>query len=103
MKDVSSKTADRSRDISAWRSVQGGRSGRIYKLSNPPTPSSPPGTLGLSTEIREPALQHSLSGDGRNTVEKDRRGWCGTVAFQNGGRVGKLLGDKSTQRQSPSV
>lgn len=81
----------------------GGRSGRIYRLSNPPTPSSPPGILGLFTEIRELVLQHSLSGDGRNTMEKARKGWCGTVAFQNDGRVGELLGDKSTQRQSPSV
>lgn len=81
----------------------GGRSGRIYRLSSPPTPSSPPGILGLSTEIRELVLQDSLSGDGRNTVEKDKKHCCETVAFQNGGRVGELLGDKSTQRQSPSM
>lgn len=53
---------------------------------------------------RELTLQHSLSGGDRNTVEKDRRGWCGAVAFQSGRRVGKLLGGKSTLslRASPT-
>lgn len=52
--------------------------------------------------IWDPALGLSqdqgagLSRSRRNMVEKERRGQCRAVAFQSGGRVGKLLGDKST-------
>lgn len=91
--DVSSKTADRSTDISAWRSVQG----EMWKNIQTQHPSSP------QPSIWDPALGLPAGNwlysteDDRNTVEKDRRGSCGVVAFQSGGRLSKLLGDlKST-------
>lgn len=45
MKDVSSKTADRSRDISAWRSVQGGDLEEYTDSALVLPPSPPSGTL----------------------------------------------------------
>lgn len=96
-KDVSSKTAVRSRDISAWRSVQGGD---LEEYTDSAALLPPALHLGPCTgpvhRDQGAGFTALISGGGRNTVEKNWRGQCGAVAFQSGGRVGKLLGDKST-------